>query len=220
MNDVAFSEVLKILEEKFPIQVWTLGYTPFEVLMATILSQATSRENSIQGFERLRDKFGITLEEIANANPEEIKECIKPAGLQSVKAPRMKEIARTILEKYEGDLNRILNLPLKEARAKLLEFPGVGEKTADVMLNFVAEKATFPVDTHIARIAKRLRLVKETANYAGIRDKFESLLKEDERERRTVHLLLIEFGRQICRAKNPRCDICPIERYCEWRIKE
>lgn len=212
MDSLTFAKAISILTEKFPIQAWSVKYTPFEILVSTILSQNTSDAVSIRGFERLRKRFEVTPQVIANASLGEIRECLKPAGLYNQKAVRIQQIARIILERYVGDFDAILRLPLEEARKRLLELSGVGEKTADVVLNFCAGRGTFPVDTHIARIAKKWGLVSQRASYGHIKERFEELVPED--RRREAHLLLIKFGRNVCRARQPKCGSCPIRRYC------
>ena len=191
--------------------------TPFERLVSTILSQNTSREATIQGFENLRKRFQVVPEVLADAEVEEIKECIKPSGLYNIKAPRIKQLARIILEEYGGDLNCLANLPLDAARERLLQIPGVGYKTADVFLSIVCGRESFAVDTHIARIAKRWKMVVDNAGYEQTRLAYEAVIPPEKRQ--AAHLCLIEFGRQICRARRPRCDVCPVYEECEWATK-
>ena len=207
-----FDRIIKTLEKNFSIEMGS-SYTPFEVLISTILSQNTNRDNTTKAFERLKEQFKITPQELASADLEEIKRCIKPAGLYNAKARRIRKVARIIWEQYDGDLSKILNLPTSEARNMLLSLPGVGRKTADVVLSFCTNKGTFPVDTHINRIAKRLRWVEEKAGYEEIRHFFEDMVSE--KQRKKVHLVLIEFGRKVCRAKNPHCKTCPIREDCQ-----
>ena len=202
----------------FPERRWYRALTPFERLVSTILSQNTSREATIKGFENLRNRFNITPEVLAEAKVEEIKKCIKPSGLYNTKAPRIKGVARIILEEYGGDLNRLSRLPLDKARERLLKIPGVGFKTADVFLSVVCERGSFPVDTHISRIAKRWKMVRSNAGYEEIRLAYEAVITRG--KRRMAHLAVIEFGREICRARGPRCDICPVYGECEWEGKK
>jgi len=190
---------------------------PFERLISTILSQNTSRESTITGFENLRKEFAITPEVLAEAEVEEIKECIKPSGLYNTKAPRIKDVARIILEDYGGDLNSLSRLPADRARERLLKIPGVGFKTADIILSLVLGRGSFAVDTHISRIAKRWKMVRGNAGYEEIRLAFEAVISRG--KRRKAHLALIEFGKEICRARGPRCIMCPVYGECEWEGK-
>ena len=212
MNSI-IARIDKIIEH-VPERRWHVPLTPFERLVSTILSQNTSREATIQGFENLRKRFQVVPEILAQAKVEEIKECIKPSGLYNIKAPRIKQLARIILEEYGGDLSYFANMPLDVARERLLQIPGVGYKTADVFLSIVCGRESFAVDTHIARIARRWKMVADNAGYEQIRSAYEAVIPPEKRQ--AAHLCLIEFGRQICRARRPRCDVCPVYHECEW----
>jgi endonuclease-3 len=214
--NVISNRIDRILEV-FPERRWYRALTPFERLISTILSQNTSREATIKGFENLRKRLKIVPEVLAEAKVEEIKECIRPSGLYNTKAPRIKEVARIILQEYGGDVNRLSRLPLDMARKRLLKIPGVGFKTADVFLSVVCGRGTFPVDTHISRIAKRWKIVRVNAGYEQIRLALEAVIPRGKRRR--AHLTLIEFGRQICSARRPQCATCPVYGECEWEGK-
>ena len=211
------SERIDRILEIFPERRWYRALTPFERLVSTILSQNTSREATIKGFENLRKRFKVIPEVLTEAKLEEIKECIKPSGLYNTKAPRIKEVARIIVEEYGGDLNSLFRLDVDTARERLLKIPGVGFKTADVFLSVVLGRGSFPVDTHIGRVAKRWKMVRANAGYEEIRLAFDAILPRGKRGR--VHLALIEFGREICRARGPRCEMCPFFGVCEWEGK-
>ena len=215
MNSI--SKRIDILLEIFPVTGWHRALTPFERLVSTVLSQNTSREATIRGFENLRKRFEVKPEVLAETDLQEIKECIRPSGLYNIKAPRIKELARIIVEDYQRDLNKLARLPLKEARERLLKIPGVGFKTADVFLSVVGGHDCFPVDTHISRIAGRWKMVNKHAGYENIRRAFEAVISRAKRQR--AHLSLIEFGRKICRARGPRCTDCPLVEVCEWEGK-
>lgn len=215
MNSI--SDRIDRILEVFPEKRRNRALTPFERLTSTILSQNTSREATIKGFENLRKRFKVVPEVLAEARVEEIRECIKPSGLYNTKAPRIKGLARIIVEEYGGDLNILSRLPLDEAREKLLRIPGVGFKTADVFLSLVCGRGSFPVDTHISRIAKRWKMVRGNAGYEQIRLAFEAVIPRGKRRR--AHLSLIEFGREICSARRPRCEPCPVYGECEWEGK-
>jgi endonuclease-3 len=103
-------------------------------------------------------------------------------------------------------------LPLEEARKALTEMPGVGPKTADVVLLFSAQKPTIPVDTHVNRVSKRLGIAPENGDYETVRLSLQKLFPE--RDYLAVHQLLIGFGRQFCKAQKPLCTDCPINCYC------
>jgi len=211
------SRALAIIERSYRSKPWSRGMDSFEVLVGTVLSQNTNDRNTMLAFRRLKKKFKIRPEVLAKVKERDIAACIRPAGLYNVKAPRIKSIARQLLEKHNGKLDDILGMPEDEARKKLLELPGVGFKTADVLLAFVAGRGVLPVDTHIARIAKRIGVVGGKANYEEIRKTLENLVSSEKRGR--THLSLIKFGRAVCRARKPLCPRCPILRFCAYPAK-
>ncbi len=109
-------------------------------------------------------------------------------------------------------MSPILSLRYEQAKERLTALPGVGPKTADILLAFVAEHKVIPVDTHVARVAKRLGIAPPNANYEKIRGNLEALVPP--RDRLPLHLSLIAFGREICRAPTPRCFACPVNDTC------
>ena len=207
-------KIVKILSEKYEINEWWERYTPFETLVGVILSQRTYWKNVKTAIERFAERFN-RIEDVAEANVKEIEEVIKPAGLYKVRARRIKNIARDLIEKYDGNLNKILDLPRDEAKKKLIAIEGIGPKTADVLLMAIKGEQVLPVDVHIFRIMRRLGIANEKDDYESLRGKLESEIPPAQRTK--THLILIEFGRRICRARNPKCEECPIKGYCKVR---
>ncbi|HLN46328.1 MAG TPA: endonuclease III [Candidatus Sulfotelmatobacter sp.] len=188
---------------------------PFETLVNTILSQNTADTNSTRAYESLSKRFEIKPEVLAKANIGEIEEAIKVSGLYKNKAQNIKQSAIIICKKYHGSLKPVLSLPLEEARSTLMQFPGVGPKTADVVLLFSADQATIPVDTHVKRVTKRLGFAPVNANYETIRQNLQSLYKPA--DYLAVHILLIMHGRKYCKALHPLHNECPINSCCPSR---
>jgi len=212
----AAEEMLKIL--KLAVVVPSLVKAKsdsFETLIITIISQNTADKNTDTAFTRLKQRFLISPKSLAEANTAQIEECIKPAGLYKNKTRAIQTASKTIQETYGGSLNTILALPIEEARKTLTGMPGVGPKTADVVLLFSAQKPTIPVDTHVNRVSKRLRFAPKTGDYEAVRLSLQKLF--DENDYLFVHQLLIGHGRQFCKAQKPLCNICPINSYCETK---
>jgi endonuclease-3 len=184
-------------------------------MIITIISQNTSDKNAEKAFERLSQKFPITPQALAGAEVSEIEECLKPAGLYRNKAKVIKEVSELILKEFGGDLKTVLALPLEEARRTLMGLPGVGPKTADVLLLFSAGKPTIPVDTHIRRVSKRLGLAPADGDYEDTRRSLQLLYEPD--DYMAVHILLILLGREYCKARNPKCSRCPVSALCPSR---
>jgi endonuclease-3 len=184
---------------------------PFLLLVGTVLSQNTNWRNTRTAYGRLTAKFQ-TPEELAAADTHDIQELIRPAGLYREKSKRLKEISRSILERYDGNLRAVLKRPVEEAREELLSLPGVGYKTADVVLAFGAGRDVLPVDTHVFRISKRLGFASPKDNHEQVRVKLEKITPKGRRAQ--AHMFLIQLGRRYCRARNPLHETCPINSLC------
>ena len=207
------NNILKLLRETFEMPAWvSRKSSDFETLIATVISQNTSDRNAMRAFNRLSEKFLISPQTLSKANLSDIEEALKTAGLYRNKARIIKELSKTIIEKFGGSLDFIRHLPLEESRRLLMKLPGIGPKTADVLLLFRAGKPTIPVDTHIKRVSKRIGFASQNANYEEIRNRLEALY--DPRDYLDVHILLILLGRKYCKAKNPKCTECPITKLC------
>jgi endonuclease-3 len=157
---------------------------------------------------------GVTPMAISNASIAEIVEAIKPAGMYNMRSKTLKQVANRVIKLYDGDLTPIVSKPYKEAREALMSLPGVGEKTADFVLLFNAGKPVIPVDRHIARIAQRLELVPRNAAY----DKTRLILEETTQPENYLdtHIKLIQFGRDTCKAQNPKCGECILNDICPY----
>jgi endonuclease-3 len=206
-------KILQILKATFTIPKWAISNRdPFRTLIVTIISQNTADRNTARAFENLSKRFQITPEVLANAEASQIEECLKVAGLYRNKTKTIKQISKIIHERFHDDLEPILSLPLEEARKTLLQLPGIGPKTADVVLLFCAAKPTIPVDTHVNRVAKRLGLAPVNGNYETVREFLQSLYNPQ--DYLAAHLLLIMLGRKYCKARNPLCKQCPVYSFC------
>jgi len=213
MGEKRAEQILQILRENFALPEWASSdREPFATLIVTIISQNTADRNTARAFENLSKQFKITPEVLANAEKSQIEERLKVAGLYRNKAKTIKQVSKIILEEFSGDLEPILSLPLEEARKALLRLPGVGPKTADVVLLFCSGKPTIPVDTHVNRVSKRLSLAPPSGDYEAVRSSLQSLYKPQ--DYLAFHLLLISLGRRYCMARNPLCPQCPVNMLC------
>jgi len=185
---------------------------PLEELVLTVLSQNTSDVNSFRAYQSLRARFP-TWEALARARPSEVAAAIRSGGLSNVKAPRLLAILRAI-EEREGhlDLSFLRAATDAEARDYLTSLPGVGPKTAAVVLAFSLDRPAFPVDTHVHRVAGRLGLLPSKASAAKAHDILEAITPPDIRV--AMHVGLIRLGREICKPGRPRCEVCPLADLC------
>ena len=194
---------LEALERAYPDAKTALGYdSPFTLLIAVILSAQTTdaRVNLVTPllFARYPDARALARAEIG-----EVEEIIKSIGFFRIKARNIVRTAQAIIEKHGGEVPR--------ERQVLETFPGVGRKTANVVVSVAFGEAAFAVDTHVFRVSHRLGLtVGKTP-----RDVEEDVVKLVPREKlRHAHHWLILHGRQICKAPTPLCDACPVLALC------
>src|SRR3989337_3921856 len=136
--------MLKKVAKLLPVEVWK-PRSPFETLIHTILSQNTNDRNSDAAMKKLRKRFRITPSGLAQARVRELIPYIRSAGLYTSKAPRIIAVSKIIQERYRGRLWPILELPYDKEKESLMELPGVGPKTADILLAFVAKNPVIPV---------------------------------------------------------------------------
>ena len=132
------AELISVLEKNYAKYWWQDSddyreamKNPFKNLIFTLLSQNTSSENTRRAYAGLKSGFDITPESLVNAGEKEISRAIKPGGLHRTKARRIKEISSYVLQKFDGDLSWVFDMPKKEARAEITKIPGIGDKTAD-----------------------------------------------------------------------------------------
>lgn len=188
---------------------------PAEEVVFTILSQHTSDTNSERAFHRLMEEFG-SLEAVAQGDVERIAEAVNIGGLARIKAPRIKRVLNLILEKQGNlDLTFLAEMPLKEAKAWLRELPGIGPKSAAVILCFSLGMPAMAVDTHVHRVSKRLGLIGPKVNADNAHDILEAMVEPQEVY--PFHVALITHGRRVCKAPRPRCAECVLAFGCPSR---
>lgn len=191
------------------------GKSLFEFIIAVLLSQNTNDKNAIKAYERLKaiTNNDLSPKKILSLGVDGIVNAIKPAGMYKQRARMIIELAKIFSEKeFQSRLeDRIRSSSVEDARRILLELPGIGPKTADVVLLMYFGKPTFPVDTHIMRITMRLGFIKKK-DYEEARRFWMGFL--DEKDYLEAHILLITHGRRICKARNPHCIRCLLSEYC------
>jgi len=197
--------IVKILSKRYKIKI--RREEPFRVLIGTVLSQRTRDEVTWPTNERLF-RFVKRPEDFLKLSEKEIARLIKPVGFYNQKAKRIKELSKILAEKYGGRVPR--------TREELMELPGVGGKTADCVLCFGFNDSVIPVDTHVAVIARRWHLTNRK-NPEEIREDLHEIFKG--KERLVVNHLLVEFGKEFCTARFPRCGICPVLKLCPYENK-
>jgi endonuclease-3 len=185
---------------------------PLEELVLTVLSQHTSDVNADRSYTSLRAAFP-TWADVVGAPSGRVADAIRSGGLAETKAPRIQAILREIHERRgRYDLAYLRGLDDDEARRELMSLPGVGPKTAAVVLSFSLDRDAMPIDTHVHRVTRRLGWLPPK----GSAEKADRLLHElvPEGMRTELHVALIRLGREICKAPTPRCHVCPLKDIC------
>ena len=188
---------------------------PFDELVQTVLSQNTTDVNSARTFDSLKERFP-RLEDLATANVRAVAASIRLGGLERVKARYLKEITREVLKRRGNtDLSFLKKMDVGEAEAWLTSLPGVGAKTARVVLLFSFGRDIFPVDTHILRLTRRLGFIPAKAAAKAAYEFWDEYCPAG--EARALHLGLIRHGRGVCAARRPACDACVLADICPSR---
>jgi endonuclease-3 len=214
--ELSISEAIRLLTERYGPFPQEPRLDPAHELVFTILSQHTSDINSERAFRQLMNRFKA-LDVVALAEVSEIEEAISVGGLARVKAPRIKEILNKVLELNEGslDLSFLREMPLDEAKAWLRQLPGIGPKSAGIILSFALGMPAIAIDTHIYRVSQRLGLIGPKVNADKAHDLLEQATEPEQRY--PFHISFITHGRQTCKAQRPLCHQCVIGFGCPSR---
>lgn len=205
-------QVYDRLLQYFGLPEWRDPLPAMDELVSTILSQNTNDSNRDLAFNRLRAAFP-TWEAVRDAPAEAVMDAIRPAGLANQKGPRVQQVLRQITaERGSLDLDFLQTWDAEEARAWLLQFNGVGPKTAAIVLQFALGIPAFPVDTHVHRVSGRLGLRPAQMNAEQAHPHLAALF--DPQTYGPAHLNLIRLGREICHARKPNCRACPLNDLC------
>jgi endonuclease III len=206
--------ILQNLEAVYGVPKAESGLDPLDVLIETVLSQSTSNANSSRAFESLKQRFP-TWEAARRARVSSIETAIRSGGLARQKSVRIKELLNEIHKRRGSlDLSFLKSAPLDDAKQFLASFKGVGPKTVACTLLFACNRAVFPIDTHIFRIARRLRLIPEKCS-----DEEAHILMGEMIPRKRyyeAHINMIRHGRKVCRPREPLCEQCCLIDYCEY----
>lgn len=207
-------EIVRRLEERYGKANWSPRWNPEDELVACILSQHTSDINSFRAFDNLKRRYP-TWDEVIAAPTEQLADTIRSGGLANSKAARIQEVLKIIREQ-EGsvDLSRLNRLSDEEARSYLMALPGVGPKTAAIVLCFALGRPVIPVDTHVFRVAWRLGLIRKQIGEARAHDALQEMVPQEIVY--NFHVALIQHGRQVCKAPVPRCNDCPLTDLCSF----
>jgi len=199
----------KLLFAEFGPQNWWPGETPFEVIVGAILTQNTAWSNVEKAIANLKRERLLTPARMASVKEKRLSKLIRPAGYHNIKAKRLKNFMGALSREAGGRLDKLLGLPKKALRGKLLAINGIGPETADSILLYAAGKPAFVVDAYTRRVFSRHGIVGEGAAYSEIQAAFVEALPKSVKLFNEYHALIVALAKRHCR-KKPGCEACPL----------
>jgi endonuclease-3 len=205
------AEVVDRLADEYPGTATELTalahHNPYQLLIATILSAQSTDETVNKVTPAVFDRYP-TPADLAHANPDELEQLIHPTGFFRSKAKSLIGMAQALEEGFDGEVPQDID--------DLDSLPGVGRKTGNVVRSVAFGLPGLPVDTHVARLVRRLKLTNETD---PVKIEFDLNGIVPPEERGALSLRLILHGRQVCKARKPRCDVCVLNDICPSAFK-
>jgi endonuclease-3 len=208
--------ILDVLADRYGEPAWSgPRLDPVAELVLTVLAQNTADINSHRAFVALRAAYP-TWDAVLAAPTDELEEVIRPGGLAPTKSRRIQQVLAEVHAATGGSwhLRFLAEWPLDDARAWLVGLPGIGRKTASIVLLFAYGRPALPIDTHVYRVASRLGLLPPRTPLARAHDLLEEVVPADRMY--AAHVLLITHGREVCRAPRPICGLCPLTDRCPY----
>ena len=202
-------ELFNRMFDAYGPQDWWPGESDLEIVVGAVLTQNTNWKNVELAIENLRSANLLSLDALHSAIHEELESLIRPAGYYRLKAKRLKNVIRFIVEQY-GSMDAMRDASLGQLREELLGVNGVGPETADSILLYACDKPTFVVDTYTARMLKRHGWIEADADYHTIKGFFESKLTHNVAYFNEFHALVVQVDKHHCKPK-AKCEGCPLE---------
>lgn len=198
--------ILNFLDERFYDAHCELNYSKdYELLIAVMLSQQATDKSVNQVTSNLFKTYP-TLQDLRNAKVEDIERIIHSVGLSKTKAINVSKVANILLDQYEGKV--------PSSRKSLMSMDGVGRKTCNVVRIEYFKIPEIPVDTHVARVSKRLKLAKDSDDVYQVEMKLKRKIPRDRLIK--FHHQMIFMGRYLCKSQNPLCEECPLKEICHY----
>jgi len=200
-------EVLKAMKEVYPdTDIEPTTEDPFRALIGCILSQRTRDSNSEKAAESLFNAAS-TPEEILRLSQDDLEDLVRPSGFYRQKARHIAGTCRGLVDVHGG--------AVPSDRESLLKLPGVGPKTADIVLSYCFNVRTVPVDVHVWRVTRRLGLAPMDADHEEVKRALEEIVPDD--QKLLYDRAALRVGKEYCRKTGPRCDPCPLGSLCVYR---
>lgn len=204
------NKALKLLEERYgeDINSLVIMEDPFRTLVGCILSHRTRDEIASRAAKALFEVVGSP-DDVLRLSSEELKRRIRCSGFYNQKAKSIMSICRALKKDYGGEV--------PADRDMLLSLPGVGPKTADIVLSYAFDRPAIAVDVHVATVAKRLGLVDEKAKPEDVKETLEGLVTIE--KYRFIDRGFVRLGKEYCRSRDPRCPMCFMNNLCKESLK-
>jgi endonuclease III related protein len=190
-------------------QGWWPARSPFEVAVGAILTQHTAWTGAARAVAALRAHGLLTPRRLADRDVSALGTLVRPAGTYRLKARRLLDFTRWLLDRFGGDFRALRRAPLGALRREVLAVPGLGPETADAILLYAAERPVFVADAYTRRVLARHRLLRRDAGYEQTRAFLEAHLPSDPALFNEFHALLVAVAKTHCRTI-PRCATCPL----------
>jgi len=209
-NNQTLMEIYNLLFASFGPQNWWPAETELEMMVGAILTQNTSWNNVEKAILNLKKKSLLSIQELNQIPASILAGYIRSAGYYNLKVKRLKNLITFIVDRYNGDINKLFSLNTEAIREELLTVKGIGFETADSIVLYGAGRPVFVVDTYTHRIVTRHGLIEEEAGYNDLQSFFTDNLSHDVELFKEFHALIVKTGKEFCRRK-PRCPECPLD---------
>ena len=207
----ASKQVYDILFKALGPQYWWPGDSPFEVMVGAVLVQNTSWKNVERAIANLRDAGVLEPHALYALPPAELEQLIQPAGYYRVKAKRLRNLLRYVVNGYDGSIDAMREIDAERLRKELLSVNGIGPETADSILLYALEKPVMVVDAYTHRVWARHGWVNYDTDYRQLQQEVASGLPVEAALFNELHALIVQVGKQWCK-RVPKCDQCPLRR--------
>lgn len=208
-----YTKISELLEHEYGYPTWRQHLPPVDELVSTILSQSTTDSNRDMAFDALKQRYA-SWETVRDAPEEDVIETVRSAGLANQKGPRIKAALEFLTEQRGAiTLDFLADMNVTAAKAWLTQINGIGPKTAAIILLFAFNMPAFPVDTHVHRVTRRLGLIGPRTSAERAHGELEAIVPPEAYY--PAHLNFIRHGREVCQARSPRCEACPLTAYCD-----
>jgi len=211
IHDCNLATVYETLLEAFGPQSWWPAVGPEEMIIGAILTQNTNWNNVEKALSNLRHNNLLSFPEMLKTPIFQLEKMIKPSGFFRQKSLRLKTLAEAVVT--IGGLNSLERLTTSQLRAWLLSQSGIGPETADSILLYAFKRPVFVIDAYTIRVGKRHNWFDDKADYRQTQDFFTRKLPLEVDIFNEFHALLVQLGKNFCRAKKPLCQECPIVQF-------